>query len=175
MRRTAILAITTAALAAMCLAMPAGAQDAVNHPFAETLLIKHNRARAQVDVPDLKWSPKLAAEARVWAKQMARDDRMYHSTNEQRRNAGENLWRGTTGYYRAEDMMDAFLSERTMFRRGTFPEVSTTGKWADVAHYTQIIWPATEEVGCALVTGRRHDFLACRYWPSGNWVGQPVG
>ncbi|WP_114519946.1 CAP domain-containing protein [Altererythrobacter sp. ZODW24] len=175
MRRTAIFAITTATLAAISVAIPVGAQHAEKHPLAATLLIKHNQARAQVGVPNLKWSPRLAAEARVWARQMARDDRMYHSTRDQRRNAGENLWRGTSGYYRPEDMIDAFLSERAMFRAGTFPEVSTTGNWADVAHYTQIIWAGTDEVGCAIVTGKRDDFLACRYWPSGNWIGQPVG
>ncbi len=175
MKRTALLAITAAAVAAIGTVFPAGAQDADKYPFAETLLVKHNRERAQVGVPNLQWSPKLAAEARVWAKQMARDDRMYHSTRDLRGNVGENLWRGTAGFYRAEDMMDAFLSERAMFRSGTFPEVSITGNWVDVAHYTQIIWPDTQEVGCALVTGKRDDFLACRYWPSGNWVGQPVG
>ncbi len=126
-------------------------------------------------VPRLVWSAKLAREAHVWARQMAADERMYHSTAAQRGNTGENLWRGTKGYYDADAIMDAFLSERRMFRSGKFPDVSTTGQWSDVGHYTQIIWRDTQEVGCAIVAGARDDYLACRYYPSGNWIGQPVG
>lgn len=72
---------------------------------------------------------------------------------------------GSAGYFSAEDMVGGFLPERAQFRAGTFPQVSRTGNWADVGHYTQIIWPRTTEVGCAVTKGAAMDFLVCRYKP----------
>jgi hypothetical protein len=69
-------------------------------------------------------------------------------------------------------MVGAWASERSMFRPARFPDVSTTGNWADVGHYTQMIWPATTRVGCAIGSSAAADFLVCRYWPSGNVTGQ---
>jgi hypothetical protein len=40
-------------------------------------------------------------------------------------------------------------AEKRYFRPGIFPDVSTTGNWYDVSHYTTMIWPTTERVGCA--------------------------
>ena len=39
-------------------------------------------------------------------------------------------------------------------------------------HYTQVVWRNTREVGCAVARNGSDDFLVCRYWPSGNWMGQ---
>jgi len=50
----------------------------------------------------------------------------------------------------------------------------STGNWADVGHYTQMIWKNTTAVGCAVATGGGMDPLVCRYSPSGNFIGQPV-
>jgi hypothetical protein len=40
-----------------------------------------------------------------------------------------------------------------------------------VAHYTQIVWPTTQRVGCATASNRSSDYLVCRYLPTGNLVG----
>jgi hypothetical protein len=61
-----------------------------------------------------------------------------------------------------------------MFVPGVFPAVSRTGNWIDVAHYTQIVWPTTTRVGCAIYSSRSWDFLICRYSPSGNIDGRRV-
>jgi hypothetical protein len=82
---------------------------------------------------------------------------------------------GTAGYYSAEDMIGGFVAERGKFKPGKFPAVSRTGKWEDVGHYSQLIWRDTKEVGCAVARNRENDFLVCRYWPGGNWVGVEVG
>ena len=87
---------------------------------------------------------------------------------------GENLWMGTTGAYSIETMIGNWASERRWFRAGIFPNVSTTGNWADVGHYTQMIWPTTTHVGCALQRSPRWDFLVCRYSPPGNRDGDRV-
>jgi hypothetical protein len=49
--------------------------------------------------------------------------------------------------------------------------VSRTGNWSDVGHYTQIVWPASQRVGCATASNRANDYLVCRYLPAGNIVG----
>ncbi|HWH17287.1 MAG TPA: CAP domain-containing protein, partial [Allosphingosinicella sp.] len=65
-------------------------------------------------------------------------------------------------------------AERRYFRAGVFPNVSSSGNWSDVGHYTQMVWRGTTSVGCALHQSPRWDFLICRYAPSGNVVGQRV-
>ena len=71
-------------------------------------------------------------------------------------------------------MIGTFVDEKRHFRRGTFPDVSTTGQWRDVGHYTQLIWRGTQKVGCAVAPGGGQDWLVCRYWPAGNTMGQKV-
>lgn len=143
--------------------------------FAGRLLAAHNHERDRAGLPRLSWSKKLAQDAQDWALHLSRTGSLQHADGDRRRNMGENLWMGSAGYYSAEDMVGGFLAERAKFRPGTFPQVSRTGNWADVGHYTQIIWPRTSEVGCAVAKGAVNDFLVCRYNPPGNMIGEKVG
>ncbi|WAT18373.1 CAP family protein [Aurantiacibacter sp. MUD11] len=153
----------------LAVAAPLSAQqrDAIN-PFAVELLEAHNDAREDVGVPPLAWSSRLAQEAHDWAQHLARQGRMVHAERSLRNGSGENLWMGHAGYYSAGTMVDGFIAERRHFRNGTFPQVSTTGDWRDVGHYTQVIWRDTRELGCAVARGETYDFLVCRYFPAGN-------
>jgi uncharacterized protein YkwD len=143
-------------------------------PFAWQLLARHNLERDRKGLDRLRWSGKLAREAQAWADRLAIENAMRHADQQTRAGAGENLWMGSAAYYSAEQMIDAFLDERQHYRPGEFPAVSQTGKWQDVGHYTQIIWPTTEEVGCAISRNRTNDFLVCRYWPAGNTIGVSI-
>lgn len=153
-------------------AVPSGAAPA-NDGFSERLLEAHNAERERRGVPRLEWSPQLAAQAQAWAATLARSNRFEHASD--RSDAGENLWMGTAGYFTPEDMIDGFVEEGRMFRPGRFPDVSKTGNWADIGHYTQLIWRETREVGCAVASGGDSDILVCRYFPAGNMVGENVG
>ena len=62
-----------------------------------------------------------------------------------------------------------------MFFPGIFPATSRTGNWIDVGHYTQMIWPTSQRIGCALASTRSTDYLVCRYSPAGNIDGRWVG
>jgi len=151
-----------------------GAQGRLNG-FASRLLAAHNLERDRIAAPRLRWSSALAQDAAFWAAELARKGRFEHASGEQRRGMGENLWTGTAGRYSAEAMIGGFVAERDKFRAGTFPQVSRTGNWADVGHYTQLIWPRTQEVGCAVAKGAVNDVLVCRYFPAGNIVGETIG
>jgi uncharacterized protein YkwD len=166
------LAIGACAVAAGAIAAPTLANDAPANPFAYRLLAAHNDERVASGVPPLAWSDDLAGQARQWAEHLAQQGQMIHATREQRGNAGENLWMGAAGRYSAEYMVGAFIEEKRNFRNGTFPDVSKTGQWRDVGHYTQVIWRGTQQVGCAVAKNRTNDFLVCRYFPAGNWYGQ---
>lgn len=166
-----------AALAgAAFLAAPLIAQSAgPSTQFGERLLRTHNSERVQVGAVPLQWNAKLAADAKEWADHLARRGSLEHASYEQRAKAGENLWMGAAGYYSAETMIGGFIDEKKNFRAGKFPDVSRTGNWQDVAHYTQIIWHDTTQVGCAVSRDATNDFLVCRYFPVGNWIGQKIG
>ena len=141
------------------------------NPFAAQLLARHNLERDRKGLARLSWSRKLAQEAQGWADRLAIENTMRHADHGTRGGAGENLWMGSAGAYDANVMVDAFLAERQHYRPGPFPDVSRTGRWEDVGHYTQIIWPGTQEVGCAVSRNASNDFLVCRYWPAGNTIG----
>lgn len=167
-----IVALLTGVIgAALAIAQPLQAGPAPDHGFADRVLAAHNRERARLGIAAMAWSPRLAGEARQWADSLARRRAFEHSGHE---GVGENLWMGTSGYYSVEQMIGGFVEEGRHFRAGTFPDVSRTGDWADVGHYSQLIWPGTREVGCALVRGGRDEVLVCRYWPAGNIIGQQV-
>ena len=140
--------------------------------FSHRVLAEHNRERDRAGVPRLAWNDRLARDARAWAHQLAAEGWLRHASHAENGGAGENLWMGSAGYFAPETMIGAFLDERRHYRHGTFPNVSHTGNWQDVGHYTQIVWRDTREVGCAIARNASDEFLVCRYWPSGNWMGQ---
>ena len=69
-------------------------------------------------------------------------------------------------------MVGAWVREKQFFRPGVFPNNSTTGRVEDVGHYTQLVWRATTEVGCAQASSEREDILVCRYAEAGNYRGE---
>jgi len=87
---------------------------------------------------------------------------------------GENLWAGTAERFSYTQMVNNWGKEKKYFKYGIFPNVSTSGNWTDVGHYTQIIWYNTTEVGCAKAPSGRYDIFVCRYSPPGNYIGQKV-
>lgn len=140
-------------------------------PTEQEWLAEHNKARAEVGLLPLRWNHALRADAQGWAEDLARRRAFHHSPNLLDIKQGENLWMGTRERYAPWQMIDGFLAERKIFRPGVFPEVSQTGRWSDVGHYTQIIWPETQEVGCATALNAKYEVLVCRYWPAGNVIG----
>ena len=137
-----------------------------------TVLGAHNSARHRFGVAPLAWSDELAAEALQHARYMANTGIYGHDqTPGRRKKQGENLWRGQRGLFSYDVMVGVMVDEARHFRPGAFPNNSATGNWSDVAHYTQIVWPTTTAVGCALASSATTDYFVCRYSPTGNRDG----
>lgn len=138
------------------------------------VLAGHNIERARLGVAPVAWDDNLARGAAAYAAEMARTGRFQHSSREGRARTGENLWMGTRGAYSLEQMVGGWLDERRLFVPGIFPNVSRSGNWADVGHYTQMVARRTTRIGCAVGSSRSYDYLVCRYSPSGNVDGRMV-
>ena len=143
--------------------------------FPMRMLAAHNAERASARVAPLVWDNALGLAAAAYARQLAFSGRFQHSSRHARPGTGENLWMGTRGLFSVESMVGAWASEKRLFRPGVFPNVARRGSWADVAHYTQMIWPTTTRVGCAVASTVRTDYLVCRYSGKGNIDGRTVG
>jgi hypothetical protein len=155
-------------------AQPAEPQGATGE-LAARILAAHNRERALVGAPPLQWDATLAAHAASYGPVLASLRHLVHSPREGRPGERENLvmaWHGTLS---PEEMIDLWTREKQMLQPGSirFPTVSRTGEWEDVAHYTQMVWPTTTRVGCAIFAVD-WDYLICRYSPPGNIDGKPI-
>lgn len=162
------------AVIAAAIALPANAANASSDRLAGELLAAHNVERAAHGLKPLAWDASLAGDAARYADQLARLGDIRHSPQEVRRGQGENLWMGTARAFSPTTMVRNWASEKNFFRAGIFPDNSGTRSWSDVGHYTQMIWPGTTHVGCAVASSRGNDFLVCRYSPAGNVIGQRV-
>lgn len=121
----------------------------------------------------LQWDADLATHAASYGPMLASLRTLVHSPREGRPGERENLamaWHGTMS---PEQLVNMWSSEKQFLQPGLFPEVSRTGRWKDVAHYTQMVWPTTTRVGCAIFAAD-WDYLICRYSPPGNIEGKPV-
>jgi len=164
-----------AALVGIALQAPAAAA-VYNNPgqFPARILAAHNSVRAEAGVAPLAWDQALGNAAAAYATQLALTNRFQHSDRNARRGTGENLWMGTHWYFSYDAMVRGWASERSDFMPGIFPAVSRSGNWENVGHYTQMVWPTTTHVGCAVASNGRVDYLVCRYSPAGNIDGKPV-
>eukprot|EP00877_Chromochloris_zofingiensis_P011421 jgi/Chrzof1/6532/Cz19g00040.t1 len=128
--------------------------------------------------PPLAWDNGLAAVSQQHANLCS----WRHSTPEERRNKGENMYwswgypeataglRATRSWVREWEDYDFKKNNGEPKRRGDL-----------VGHFTQVVWMDTRKVGCAHkrcpsmkgVTGYKFvDYVVCQYDPPGNWADQ---
>lgn len=143
----------------------------IDRSLPGAMLDVHNRERRAFGAPPLSWDPAIAGQAAAYARELAQLGRLKHSSKAYRPGQGENLWMGSRGGYPFAVMAEAWAGEKSHFRPGRFPAVSTTRNWADAGHFTQMVWPSTSRIGCGLASVGRWDVLVCRYAPAGNIDG----
>lgn len=130
------------------------------------LLYAHNAYRTALGLPPLHWSSALAAKAQDWAEHLAATGTFEHS------GSGQNLAMAADGTQSLTQLVDLWGSEQANFTDGNFPNISTTGNWMDVGHYSQNIWKNTTAVGCGFGEGDGRAILVCDYDPPGNVTGE---
>lgn len=165
-----------ASLATLALAGAPASTSANDHRpgLDHRFLRSHNAERALIGVPSLVWDDKLVASARAWANHLSRTGRFEHSprASDPYGSLGENIWAGTPDRFSPEQMVNGWVREKEFFRPGVFPNISRTGRVADVGHYTQVVWRRSRSVGCALAPGPEADVLVCHYAEGGNVLGE---
>jgi hypothetical protein len=169
-------AILVGAVVVLSFANPATGQpvlEGATGQLADRLLAAHNRERALVGAPPLQWDADLAAHAASYGPVLASLRHLVHSPREGRPGERENLAMAYHGTQSPQQLVDMWSREKRLLQPGLFPAVSRTGQWSDVAHYTQMVWPTTTRVGCAIFAAD-WDYLICRYSPPGNIDGKPV-
>jgi hypothetical protein len=149
--------------------------DGASGEIAERLLAAQNVERARVGAPALEWDPTLAAHAASYGPVLARLGALVHSPREGRPGERENLAKAWHGTMTPEQLVGMWTDEKKLIEPGSalFPANSRSGRWEDIAHYTQMVWPTTTRVGCAIYSVD-WDYLICRYSPPGNIDGKPI-
>ena len=140
----------------------AGMGGAQGQSLESAMLAAHNAVRAQVGVPPLTWSNRLAKIAQQWADHLVANRKFSHRPHSV---YGENLFAITGGTSSVEQVVDAWAGEARNF------DYRRNKCHGDCGHYTQIVWSATREVGCAVAGGKGREVWVCDYDPPGNWVG----
>lgn len=170
MQRASFRRATAALFLGICAPLTVG-MTGVDSDLEQRLLQTHNIERASLRIAPLKWNADLALGAKEWAEHLSQTGRFEHSPDEPGPQIGENIWAGTSGRYAPERMVGLWLDEKRYFKPGVFPENSTSGDPRDVAHYTQVVWRRSTDVGCYVARGTREDILVCRYLSAGNVRG----
>ncbi|KAH6560782.1 hypothetical protein BASA50_004969 [Batrachochytrium salamandrivorans] len=130
---------------------------------------RHNYFRSLAKLPPLVWSMTLAKASQKWANHLAATNKFEHSHGKVGL-YGENLYWSTSSEITCEAAMKAFYAERSLYHG----EPITADNCRAVGHYTQIMWPSTTHVGCAVAFDktRKKYTMVFEYWPPGNVIGQ---
>ncbi|GFO38339.1 cysteine-rich venom protein latisemin-like [Plakobranchus ocellatus] len=75
-----------------------------------------------------------------------------------------------TGYKNFTEAIEAWFAEKDNYRPLFGTSVRTVGGAKPIGHYTQLVWAATNRVGCAVAKCSGLTFHVCNYAPMGNFV-----
>ncbi|KAI5122586.1 hypothetical protein M0805_004802 [Coniferiporia weirii] len=128
-----------------------------------TYLSTHNTVRAQHGASPLSWNDTLADAAQKWA-----NGCVFQHSGGTLGPFGENLAAGT-GSYSITDAVQSWTNEASEYDPSN-PVPS---------HFTQVVWKATTQVGCAVQTCSGifaasygpAQYYVCEYFPQGNVIG----
>lgn len=137
----------------------------------------HNQVRAMVQtgtpLPALTWSPALAATAAAWVAQCkdteAPTGLVDHNAGRSSGHpyyVGENIY-ASSGTATGPAAVTSWAAEVANYTYAT----NTCASGKVCGHYTQVVWRATTELGCALADCPSLQFkstVVCDYGPGGN-------
>ncbi|KAK4749225.1 hypothetical protein SAY87_026674 [Trapa incisa] len=128
-------------------------------------LTAHNRVRASVNVPPLKWDNNVARYARRFAAKRAMACDMIHS----RGPYGENIFWGQKDEWSPTQVVNFWAAESRHYNKNT----NTCSADQVCGHYTQVVWQDSTKLGCATVKCFNGGMYAiCNYDPPGNYTDE---
>jgi pathogenesis-related protein 1 len=144
---------------------------------AKELVAYHNKARKDVGVGPVTWSPKIAEFAQAWADECARTGEVKHRPREGEfaQKYGENLAYGFGPTYGVMKGAAGWYAEIKSYTPGD-PVPRTPPKDA-TGHYTQMVWKKSTKIGAGKAVFRTGQYkgwtlLVCNYDPPGNYVDE---
>jgi len=131
----------------------------------------HNAVRAEEGVAPLSWSNALARDAQTWADQLSETSCAFLSGETE---PGDSLFVGyPVGGFTARDVVDDWAGEGAYYDYDD-DECAPPSSGLTCAHYLQVVWAATERVGCGVsACSDDWEVWACIYDPPGNTGGRP--
>jgi hypothetical protein len=155
--------------------------DAEPADFAGMLQV-HNDVRSRLQLPPLRWSREAARQAQGWADQLARENcALRYNPDERRRELyGENLMRAHGAEpYGGWKRTAAQVAQRWAEEGAQYDHASHTCRTqggTQCGQYLQMIWDATEVVGCGRARCPASEVWVCNYTPRGGQEGlKPYG
>jgi len=121
------------------------------------MLSETNNKRSLHAAGALTWNPTLAS----YAANAAAGCVMQHTGGPY----GENIYMTSASSASAVDAVDAWYNEVSQYNYNAPGFSEATG------HFTQLVWKATTEVGCASQTCSSGTYVFCEYQAAGNVVG----
>ena len=139
---------------------------------AQAALGFHNRARAEVGSPPLKWSEKLSEYAQAWADELASTGcKMKHRphSGKWKQQYGENIYWCMGFVATATDASEDWYSEIKDYKHGRLSAQNFSG----IGHYTQMVWKSTRTMGVGVAHCRNGQMIiVANYDPPGNYMGE---
>jgi pathogenesis-related protein 1 len=188
MNRAVKAVVTVGAGAAVLISLPGTASADLAQNQKDQMLAQHNRYRAEVGTPALRWDNTIAASAQNYANRLLPGVQANIKTglvHDRNTPYGENLY-GAQSYGQgatAPDPLGALSSwyaEKAQYDANPQPVSDPVQSWG---HYSQMVWRTTQRLGCGAASGSQDipgspnakkwtTVVVCRYDPRGNIVGQ---
>ncbi|RDB29251.1 Protein PRY1 [Hypsizygus marmoreus] len=131
----------------------------------EAYLSSHNSVRANHGAAPLTWSDDLAAKAQQWA-----NGCVFEHSGGSLGSFGENLAAGTSSVFNIQAAVKSWTDEVKDYNAAN----------PNPSHFTQVVWKATTQVGCAIqscdgifdASFGKAKYFVCEYSPAGNIIGR---
>ena len=162
-----------------CLSQPQCSTPAAAQSFAAAfparILAAHNAERARAGVPPLTWDNALGTAAAAYAQQMAIPAASLIPTALRAREQARICGWARMGHSASKRWSAAGHPRSAISMPVRFPNISRTGDWEDVGHYTQMIWPTTRASAARSPRPRASIISSAATPTTGNIDGRPVG
>lgn len=149
--------------------------------YQDAILFHHNAARANHDARPLLWDPVAESNARIAARSCTFNHYLPPGIQE-----GQNLFAVSGNAFNVTaGIIESWYKNELPYMRGFFgAEDIPEDVFHRVGHLTQVLWKATNRIGCASIncgknmkvdgnpSSSLNKYTVCNYIPAGNIAGR---